>query len=280
MVFAILVWGLSWTNAKIAGRYADPQLLMFWRFIFASVTMVPLMLLFGIKPKLTRKSIPMVLLGAVFMVLYNFMYFKGTQVGQAGLGGVITTTLNPMITYIFVVILFRKKVHQKEIFGVSLGVLGGLILLKIWDVSAQTLLDSGNIYFVAGAGIWAIVTITTQKAGTEMNVINFSFWIFFISIIFMTPFVLKYEILSIFTYDWIFWVNFLAISVGSLAIATTIFFRTTMKLGSEKSASFVYIVPASAMLFAMIILGETLEWTTIVGGGFAIAAVYLINRGS
>ena len=30
MIFAMLFWGLSWSNAKIAGQYADPQLLMFW----------------------------------------------------------------------------------------------------------------------------------------------------------------------------------------------------------------------------------------------------------
>ena len=41
MIFAMLIWGLSWSNAKIAGQYADPQLLMFWRFTFAAMTMVP-----------------------------------------------------------------------------------------------------------------------------------------------------------------------------------------------------------------------------------------------
>ena len=37
MVFAMITWGLSWTNAKILGTYADAPLIMFWRFVFASI---------------------------------------------------------------------------------------------------------------------------------------------------------------------------------------------------------------------------------------------------
>jgi drug/metabolite transporter (DMT)-like permease len=51
-----------------------------------------------------------------------------------------------------------------------------------------------------------------------------------------------------------------------------------MELGSQKASSFTFMVPAAAMIFAMIILGEKLELTTLIGGGMAISAVYLINR--
>jgi len=132
MIFAMLIWGLSWSNAKIAGQYADPQLLMFWRFTFAAMTMVPTMLFLGIKPIFKQKAIPLLLVAAIFMVLYNYMYFKGTQIGQAGLGGVITTSLNPVITTILVVLLFKHTIQQKEIVGILMGIFGGLILIKIW----------------------------------------------------------------------------------------------------------------------------------------------------
>ena len=36
MIIAMVTWGLSWTNAKILGIYADPPLVMFWRFVIAS----------------------------------------------------------------------------------------------------------------------------------------------------------------------------------------------------------------------------------------------------
>ena len=206
------------------------------------------------------------------------MYFKGTQIGQAGLGGVITTSLNPVITTILVVLLFKHTIQQKEIVGILMGIFGGLILIKIWSVDIYQLFNSGNIYFVFGAVLWAIVTLLTQKAKSDMNVVTFSFWMYTISIVIAYPFAAEYSILSVFSFDWIFWINFLSLSIGSLAFATSIYFFAAMELGSQKASSFTFMVPAAAMIFAMIILGEKLELTTLIGGGMAISAVYLINR--
>ena len=206
------------------------------------------------------------------------MYFKGTQIGQAGLGGVITTSLNPVITTILVVLLFKHTIQQKEIVGILMGIFGGLILIKIWSVDIYQLFNSGNIYFVFGAVLWAIVTLLTQKAKSDMNVVTFSFWMYAISIVIAYPFAAEYSILSVFSFDWIFWINFLSLSIGSLAFATSIYFFAAMELGSQKASSFTFMVPAAAMIFAMIILGEKLELTTLIGGGMAISAVYLINR--
>ena len=72
----------------------------------------------------------------------------GTQIGQAGLGGVITTSLNPVITTILVVLLFKHTIQQKEIVGILMGIFGGLILIKIWSVDIYQLFNNGNIYFV------------------------------------------------------------------------------------------------------------------------------------
>ena len=206
------------------------------------------------------------------------MYFKGTQIGQAGLGGVITTSLNPVITTILVILLFKHTIRQKEIVGILMGIFGGLILIKIWSVDIYQLFNSGNIYFVFGAVLWAIVTLLTQKAKSDMNVVTFSFWMYSISIVIAYPFAAEYSILSVFSFDWIFWINFLSLSIGSLAFATSIYFFAAMELGSQKASSFTFMVPAAAMIFAMIILGEKLELTTLIGGGMAISAVYLINR--
>jgi EamA-like transporter family. len=105
-----------------------------------------------------------------------------------------------------------------------------------------------------------------------------AFWMYSISILIAYPFAAEYSILSIFSFDWIFWINFLSLSIGSLAFATSIYFLAAMELGSQKASSFTFMVPAAAMIFAMIILGEKFELSTLIGGGMAISAVYLINR--
>lgn len=118
----------------------------------------------------------------------------------------------------------------------------------------------------------------TQKSREETDVINFSFWLYLFSATLAFIFAPKSQLLSVFTFDWIFWVNFLMISVASLAIGTAVFFQVTMKLGYEKASAFMYVVPVTAMVFSVILLGEPLPWSTIVGGSMAIGAVYIVNR--
>ena len=45
MILAMLSWGLSWTNAKLVGQYADAPLIMVWRFLIAAISIAPILLI-------------------------------------------------------------------------------------------------------------------------------------------------------------------------------------------------------------------------------------------
>ena len=69
-----------------------------------------------------------------------------------------------------------------------------------------------------------------------------------------------------------------SIGVFGQTIATTIFFIASGKLGSEKTSSYMFIVPAFALLSASLILDEPIELHIVVGGLVSILAVYFINK--
>ena len=103
-------------------------------------------------------------------------------------------------------------------------------------------------------------------------------WIYIVAIILVTPITPMSSLFDIISFDWIFWLNFLVISSLSLGFGTTIFFLATMKIGSNKTSSFMYLVPVSALAFSVIFLGEELATTTILGGSLAVLGVYLVNQ--
>ncbi len=277
MFSAMILWGLSWTNGKILGNYLEAPVIMFWRFIFSAVALLPLIIFMGIPTALSKKSFGHVILGAVFLVLYNIFYFTGTKIGNAGAGGVLVTTLNPLLTFFFTTIFFRYKLTLKDGLGLALGFCGCLIMLNIWQISKDLLFQSGNFYFLLCAVIWAFLTITTTRARIHMSVLNFSFWIFILSSLITLPF-LHVTPFIIFEMDSTFWWNLVSISFGAMAFGTTIYFIGAVQLGSEKASSFIFTVPLFAMGFSMILLDERLTWITAAGGTLAMAAVYMINQ--
>ena len=126
--------------------------------------------------------------------------------------------------------------------------------------------------------MWSGVTIFAQKTNEDLHPINFSFWIYGLAMLIALPIFPLDSITAIFQYDILFWGNFILISVVALGLGTTAYFITTMRLGSDKASSFMFIVPFSAVLSASFFLGEAIAVTTIIGGLLSTTAVYLINK--
>jgi len=275
---AMTVWGLSWSNAKILGQYAPSSVLVFWRFLISTLTMVPVLIFSGQNLLINKKGVYFALGGAFFISLYNLLFFAGTHLGSAGLGGVIVPTMNPILTFLGSILLFKIILSRKDIIGLLLGLIGCSIVLKVWSFSFDQMANSGNTYFVFASVCWAILTIISSRSHPFIQTLTFSFWVYFISAILYFPFIINQDWINVFNLGWIFWINMISVSVGAMVFGTTIYFFGTKILGSEKASAFIFTVPLTAIIFSIILLGETLEFSTILGGLLAMTAVYLINK--
>ena len=85
------------------------------------------------------------------------------------------------------------------------------------------------------------------------------------------------SLVSIVTFDQIFWLNLIILSVFAMSFGTSIYFHASIKLGPKKASSYIFLVPFTAILFSMYFLGEPLQLSTIFGGGLGILSIYLIN---
>ncbi|HIA79054.1 MAG TPA: DMT family transporter [Candidatus Marinimicrobia bacterium] len=275
---AMVLWGLSWTNAKILGNYGDASLMMFWRFVFATISFAPVVVWNGNPFKLPKTSLRFIIINAIFMTSYNFFYFKGTQTGLAGTGGILVSTLNPILTAVFATLIFRDIMPKKNIIGLFLGLCGGGIIMRLWDSNADQLMQSGNLFFLLASISWVAVTLNTSRIKYRVSFIPYSFWCFFFASIFSFPMAMGNSIMAVFTFDWIFWLNMMLVSVGAMAYGTSIYFLASVELGAQKASAFIFTVPITAMGFAMIFLNEKLTITTLLGGSLTMTAVYLINK--
>ena len=272
------IWGLSWTNAKILSDYGPSSVLAFWRFFFSSITMIPVMWLTGNNFRVTRQGMKYIITGAVFISLYNIFFFMGTDKGAASVGGIIVPTFNPIITFIISVLLLKQVVYRKDIIGLILGFAGGVIVLQVWTFSLEQMIANGNLFFICASVSWGIMSIISGRSHAHVSTLSFSFWVYTISTLIYLGATWNKDILLIFTYDWIFWVNMFFLSVGAMVFGTTVYFFGTTQLGPEKASAFIFMVPVSALFFSVLLIGERLVITTMIGGIMTMIAVYLINK--
>jgi drug/metabolite transporter (DMT)-like permease len=212
--------------------------------------------------------------------VYTSLFFRGLQTGKAGAGGVLVTVLNPIVAYGLTIAIARRHPGRKELFGLLLGLLAGVVLLKL-PAEASHIFDSGNVYFLLAAFCWAVLSIITSKASRYGSSVAFSFWMYGISTVLVFIFTSTGAITeTIQRGDVLFWSNMFFSSSITTSLATTFYFFATAKVGAEKASSFIFMVPFSAALGSWVLLDEVPGIHTIIGGLLGIAAVYVLNKKS
>lgn len=275
MVLAMIAWGETWVSAKILDRYLDANELIFWRFFFTTLGLLPILFYYKLSLKISKRNLLIALISAALLAFYNYAFFLGTKYGLASFGGVLVTTLNPIITFVFISILARKSFNLQESMGLILGVIGAMVMLQIWNYNTDSILSQGNIYYLLASFIWPFLTITSSY---QKNIPSLVFIFYMFSLTSFIDFILiGGNTTNIVKFDYIFWVNLLLLSLYGTTFATTIYFVAVTKLGSKAASSFFFLVPLSAIVFAALFLGEKIELHLIIGGDLAVVAVYILN---
>jgi len=277
MLISMLIWGGSWVSGKIVAGALPSETLTFWRFLITFIFLIPVAIYLKTPIRLPLKTSIYTLLGALLMGIYLYLFFKGLERGGAGASGVLVTTTMPVFTFALSAIFFKRKVAGKEALGLVFGLIGGALLMKLWTLDSARILSGGSAYLIIGALCWAALTICSQKACEEISPIVFNLvTCAFCAILFLVP-ALKHDIGAIFSLKTGFWLNMFYMAVISSAFATSVYFLASSKLNAGRASSFAFVVPASAVLFGLIFLGEAPEPSTVIGGAIAIGATYVIN---
>lgn len=275
MILAMLFWGGGWTALKILTYELPMDVVIFWRFFIMSLAFIPFIYYFKIPYKFSKGSLKFIAGSSVLNIAFMFSSFLGIKYGLAGAGSVIITSFSPVMTFLLVALLFRKRVSNLQYFGLFIGLLGGYILLQLSDLSL--FLNGSNIYFLLCATIWAGVTLLSQHSQKYIHPLYYSFIISIVATIVTFFYAYDSALLSVFDQGTQFWIAMIYLGVFGQTVATTIFFLTSGKLGSEKTSSFMFLVPVFALFFAWLFLDEEMQLHIIVGGSLSMLAVYFIN---
>lgn len=278
IIISMFLWGLSWPSGKVLTNYSSPINFVVYRYIFVVATLFPILIFLRTGIKVKRQGIPVILASGLLLGFYSFLFFKGLKNGHSGAGGVLVTTLNPIMAYSIGIFLKRKMPSRNESIGLILGLIAGLILLEVWN-HPDAILASGNVYFLLAAFTWAVMSKFTSKAGSYGSSLSFSLWQYIITLACLLPMMDVTELRSaIHITDHLFWINLIFSSAIVTSLATTVYFYATTQLGPEKASSYIFMVPLAAAISSWLFLDEHILPHTIVGGMFGMAAVYIINK--
>ena len=276
LLLAMLLWGGGWTALKILTYNLPIEVIIFWRFFIMSLSFLPILYFIKIPLTLNKKSLSYIGGSSILNIVFMISSFFGVKYGLAGAGSVIITTLSPVLTFLLVALIFRKKLQNRQLFGLLLGIVGGVVLLQLNDINL--FFNGSNIYFLFCAIIWAGVTILSGHSHKYIHPIHYSFFISVIATLVSFIYAFNSELSSVFSQGWKFWTAMIYLAVLGQTVATTIFFMASGVLGSAKTSSFMFLVPFFALLSAWVVLGEPIQMHIVIGGAISMIAVLFINK--
>ena len=276
LILSMFLWGGGWSALKVLTYELPMDIIIFWRFFLMSLSFLPILYFLNKPISINQNSLKYILSSSVLNIAFMVSSFLGIKYGSAGAAGVIITTLSPVMTFLLVALIFRKRLHNLQYLGLAIGIVGGFIMLQMHDLSL--FFNGANSYFLLCALIWAGVTLLSQYSHKYIHPIHYSFFISVIATIVSFIYSYNSDLLRVFEEGEAFWMSLIYLAVLGQTVATTIFFMASGRLGSEKTSSFMFLVPLFALLCAWLVLDEVIEIHIILGGIVSMIAVFFINK--
>ena len=281
----MLVWGGTFTSAKILGNELDPTTSAFIRFFLASSILFAL-LIYKEKqfPRITKKQFLLLSgMGLTGIVSYNLLFFYGLIHAEASRGSMITAS-NPLLIAVGAAILFKERFNLINILGFFLCISGVILIISRGNFTElfQKGIGLGELAFIGCAFSWATYTLIGRFISQKLSslaIITYAS-IFGTVILFFAALLQNDLIETIKSISLNASLNLLYLSILATVVGFVWFQDGVKVLGAAKAGVFIYFMPVSAVFWAYLILDEKITMVLFVGALLVISGIFLVNKKS
>jgi drug/metabolite transporter (DMT)-like permease len=280
--FAVIVWGASFVATKVALRTVSPVSVIWLRFgmgllvLFASVVWRKQF------APVTRKELGfLAFLGFLGVTFHQWLQSVGLQTAQATTTSWIVAT-TPIFMAILGWLLLREQLKALQMLGIALAAVGVLAIVSGGEIGALISGDFGTIgdfLILISAVNWAIFSVLSRRILLRLPASLVVFyvmafgWLFTSLLLVIGPGLSEVPAL-----DGAGWAAIIFLGVFCSGLAYIGWYDALQVLPVAQSGAFIYIEPLVTVVVAGIILGESFNLASVLGGGAILLGVWMVNR--
>ena len=264
IVVATLIWGSL--GVMVRNIYMEPFSIVAYRSLIA----LPIMLiLFRKKRDNLKKNYKLLLLASIAITMAwssHFYAFKLTTIANT----VVLLYTGPIYVAILSPLVLKEVREKKANICLVLSIFG--IFLMYNQGLGDELNDRGLMLGAISGILFAFVIMATKKLSKDYSSITIVTMQLFISAIILSP--------ALFVEQQVVMENIMLLVILGLvhtAIAEFLFIDGLIKVSTQKASTISYIEPASAIIYAVILLNEIPEGLEIIGISLIATANIILN---
>ena len=211
-----------------------------------------------------KKEIPLLLLSGIamgFNWILLFEAYKYTTISVATLSYYFA----PVIVTAVCPILFKEKMTAKQWICFAMSTLGIVLITGIGDTSSGSNNLLGIAFGLGAACLYAAVVLF-NKSIKGVEGLHRTFLQFIAAILVLIPYVGLTGGVTLSTMHATGWICLLIVGFVHTGITYCLYFSSLKELPGQEAAILSYIDPLVAVLVSVLILGEHMTGTQVVGG--------------
>ena len=276
------IWGGTFIAGRILALAVPAAVGALLRYVVAvAALLVAARWLEGGLPRLTRRQVlGTLLLGATGILAYN-LFFLGALARLPASRTSLIIALNPIVTIAAASLLLGERMHARRWLGVAVALAGVWIVVSRGDVlgSVTGAVGLGELLMFGGVCSWAAYTLIGRRVLeglTPLAATTYaSLWGTAMLVVAAAP-----DLQQLHWSDLTAPVVLSVLYLGVLgtAVAFVWYDQAVQRLGAARTVIFNNLVPVFGASFGVLLLGEPLLPSMLLGGAVAVTGVMLVSR--
>ena len=277
------IWGGTFVAGKHVVATFSPIMGSFARYVVACVALaVAAFVIERGLPRITRQQAAATfVLGALGIFAYNLFFMGALQRLPASRAALIIA-LNPIVTIAISALVLKERLRARRWLGVVIALLGVWIVISHGDLVhlASAGVGLGELLMFGAVTSWALYTIIGRRvlAGglTPMASTNYAaLWGTAMLGVVAAP---QLGELRAAQFDWSMVGALLYLGVLGTALAFVWYYVSIKRCGAAIASIFNNLVPVFGVAISVLVLGEPLLPSMLIGGAIAICGVMMVTR--
>jgi len=276
------IWGGTFIAGRILALAVPAAVGALLRYVVAvAALLVAARWLEGGLPRLARRQVlGTLLLGATGILAYN-LFFLGALARLPASRTSLIIALNPIVTIAAASLLLGERMHARRWLGVAVALVGVWIVVSRGDVlgSVTGAVGLGELLMFGGVCSWAAYTLIGRRVLeglTPLAATTYaSLWGTAMLAVAAAP-----DLRQLHGSDLTAPVLLSVLYLGVLgtAVAFVWYYQAVQRLGAARTVIFNNLVPVFGASFGVLLLGEPLLPSMLLGGAVAVTGVMLVSR--
>jgi drug/metabolite transporter (DMT)-like permease len=275
-----ICFGGTWVAGAVAVDAAPPFTIAAVRFGIASVLLFAWARLAN-RPlsRVARADWPLIAgLGLTAIAGYNWLFLTGLTLAPASDGAIIVPGLAPVFTLIFAGAVLRERLGVRAYIGFAVAAVGLYFVVAPGGATDERRL-LGDLMFLAGAVCWGVYSVLARIASRRFDAVSTTLYGTALGTAILIPAAVLEggaDRLLQAPAEALAGIGYLAI-FGTVA-AFVLLNLGVARIGATRASAFALLVPIVGVLTSVVLLGERLGPTTLIGGVVVLGGLWLVEQ--